>query len=123
LQRVELRSFELLFAAALLTAACAGSEAASGRGEPAPLGDSERASCPPAPVTLAHARSLVDTYCVSCHSPTGEAGEDYDFREDRALTAHRRTIEAKLRLRLMPPPAARQPSDAERARLACWAKG
>ena len=123
MKRAELRSFALLLTSVLLAGACAGSEAASARGEPAPLGDSERASCPSAPVTLAYARSLVDTYCVSCHSPTGEAGEDYDFREDRALTAHRRTIEAKLRLRLMPPAGARQPSDAERARLACWAKG
>ena len=123
MKRAESRYFALLLTSARLAGACAGSEAASARGEPAPLGDSERASCPPAPVTLAYARSLVDTYCVSCHSPTGEAGEDYDFREDRALTAHRRTIEAKLRLRLMPPAGARQPSDAERARLACWAKG
>jgi len=123
LKRAELRSFALLLTSVLLAGACAGSEAASARGEPAPLGDSERASCPSAPVTLAYARSLVDTYCVSCHSPTGEAGEDYDFREDPALSAHRRTVEAKLRLRLMPPPGAPQPSDVQRALLGCWAKG
>jgi uncharacterized membrane protein len=72
-------------------------------------------------VTIAQARSLVDEYCVSCHSPSGAAGEDYDFREDAAISAHRRNIEARLRLRAMPPPNARQPREAERAALRCWA--
>jgi uncharacterized membrane protein len=74
------------------------------------------------PVTIVQARSLVDKYCVSCHSPTGSAGEDYDFRSDAAITARRRSIEAKLRLQVMPPPNAPQPNAAERAALRCWAK-
>jgi uncharacterized membrane protein len=81
-----------------------------------------RASCPVEGVTTGQARRLVDEYCVSCHSPNGAAGEDYDFRKDAAIAARRRNIEAKLRLRLMPPPNAPQPSDAERAVLRCWAK-
>jgi uncharacterized membrane protein len=74
------------------------------------------------PMTIAQARPLVDEYCVSCHSPSGAAGEDYDFRDDAAVFARRRNIEAKLRLRAMPPPNARQPSEAERTALRCWAK-
>jgi uncharacterized membrane protein len=72
-------------------------------------------------VTLAEAQPLVSKYCVSCHSADGAAA-DYDFRSDIALTAHRRNIEAKLRLRAMPPPGAAQPSDVDREALWCWAK-
>jgi uncharacterized membrane protein len=64
----------------------------------------------------------VSKYCVSCHSAEG-AASDYDFHSDIALTAHRRNIEAKLRLRAMPPPGVAQPSDVDRAALWCWAKG
>ena len=52
---------------------------------------------------------MVDHYCVGCHSPSGAAGPDYDFRSDAALVAHRRNVEAKLRLGAMPPPGFKQP--------------
>lgn len=118
-----------LFVGALFTAACAGARGTN-RTAPVPLPVSAsasasghvEASCPKAPISAAEARALVDRYCVSCHSPGGEAGDDSDFRSDAAIGAHRRNIEAKLSLRAMPPPEAPQPTDAERARLGCWAK-
>jgi hypothetical protein len=63
----------------------------------------------------------VGKYCVTCHSPNGQASE-YDFRSAAAITAHRRNIEAKLRLGAMPPPGVPKPNDAERSALWCWAK-
>lgn len=117
------RTFELLLVSALLAGACASSQAGVGPTQRNEAGSNELgAGCPPELVTAAAARSLVDAYCVSCHSPTGEAGEDYDFRSDAAIGARRANIEAKLRLRVMPPPNALQPSDAERTTLRCWAK-
>jgi hypothetical protein len=110
---------------ALLTAACAGARSPNrAASAPLPIAASGyvEASCPQEPISAAEARALVDRFCVSCHSPGGEAGDDYDFRSDAAVGAHRRNIEAKLSLRAMPPPEAPQPTDAERARLVCWAK-
>lgn len=115
----------LFFVGALFTAACAG---ARGSNRPVPVSlpvaasGHVEASCRKAPISAAEARALVDRYCVSCHSPGGEAGDDSDFRSDAAIGAHRRNIEAKLSLRAMPPPEAPQPTDAERAALSCWAK-
>lgn len=131
MQKVELRSLALLLACQLLAGACAGVQttppaqpgvhavAAASIAEP-PLADGR---CPAAPIELAEVRQLVDRYCVSCHSPTGAAGDDADFTHDGALSARRRNIAAKLRLHVMPPPNARQPSEAERRALSCWAKG
>jgi uncharacterized membrane protein len=79
-------------------------------------------SCPASAVTLPEARAVVDHYCVGCHSPSGAAGPDYDFRSDAALVAHRRNVEAKLRLRAMPPPGFKQPPAADRQTLLCWAR-
>ncbi|MEI9941575.1 MAG: hypothetical protein WDO69_30540 [Pseudomonadota bacterium] len=118
------RSIDLLLAGALLAGACAGTGTAGERTMPAADASSSEmaASCPAEQMTTAEARSLIDKYCVSCHSPDGAAGEDYDFRGDPAIIARRRNIEANLRLHAMPPPGARQPSDTERAALRCWAK-
>ena len=117
------RCLELLLASALLAGACAGARSADGPATSTKHGSTDvTASCPLTPMTTAEARPLVDKYCVSCHSPDGAAGEDYDFRGDPAILARRSNIEAKLRLHVMPPPGARQPSDAERAVLRCWAK-
>lgn len=114
---------EIMLLSALFAGACAGTRTgvvpATASKEPS-IGTTE--SCAAESVPTSEARSLVDKYCVSCHSPTGAAGEDYDFRGDTALAASRRGIEAKLRLRVMPPPKAPQPSDDERATLRCWAK-
>jgi|SRR6185369_1887551 len=115
------RYLELLLVSALLAGACAGTRTGVAPATSAPAA-SAGASCALEPVTTTEARSLVDKYCVSCHSPTGAAGEDYDFRGDAAIVARRRSIEAKLRLQVMPPPNAPQPSAAERSTLRCWAK-
>jgi uncharacterized membrane protein len=122
-----------LLASALLVGACAGAQATrptNPSASPPPsavLANNEPthsdSSCPAERVPVTEIRPLVDKYCVSCHSPGGAAGEDYDFRGDAALSARRRNIEAKLRLHVMPPPNAHQPSDAERMTLRCWAKG
>lgn len=114
-------SLELLLVSALLAGACAGTRASAVPAQRAEVtSPTVAASCPL--VTTVVARALVDKYCVSCHSPSGSAGEDYDFRGDAAISARRSNIEAKLRLHVMPPPSAPQPSDAERTTLRCWAK-
>jgi uncharacterized membrane protein len=117
------RYAEFLLASALLAGACAGTRAA---GAPERAANSAsidaQASCPVNRISTAEARPLVDEYCVSCHSPNGAAGEDYDFRSDAAIILRRRNIEAKLRLHVMPPPSARQLSSADRAALRCWAQ-
>jgi uncharacterized membrane protein len=111
----------VLLASALLAGACAGARSDAPPAAVAHTASAD-ASCSVHPVALTEARSLVDQYCVSCHSPSGSAGEDYDFRSDSAILARRRSIEAKLRLQVMPPPNAPQPSAAERSMLRCWAK-
>lgn len=73
--------------------------------------------------SLGAVRAIVAKYCVSCHSPDGAAGPDYDLSDGRALTARRRNIEAKVRLKLMPPPGYAQLSDADRVVLLGWASG
>ena len=114
--------FELLLASALLAGACAGARVAAAPTPVDAASTDAEASCAARSVPTAEVRPLVDRYCVSCHSPDGAAGEDYDFRSDTAIVLRRRNIEAKLRLHVMPPPTARQPSDAERDLLRCWAK-
>jgi uncharacterized membrane protein len=141
LQKANHRYVELLLASALLVGACAGVQATNGTpSAPATSTPSAAApaaapiavtnapthsdsSCPAEPIAVSDVRPLVDKYCVSCHSPNGAAGEDYDFTNNVGITARRRNIEAKLRLHVMPPPNAHpQPSDAERMTLRCWAK-
>ena len=123
MQRGERGYFELLLASALLAGACAGVRGAAAPTTPVNAASTDvEASCTARPIPTAEVRPLVDRYCVSCHSPDGAAGEDYDFRSDPAIAARRGNIEAKLRLHVMPPPTARQPRDAERALLRCWAK-
>ena len=104
---------------ASLVVACAGG--ARMTEQPTP-GAASEPSCPTSAVTLREARAVVDHYCVSCHSPSGAAGPDYDFRSDAALVAHRRNVEAKLRLGEMPPPGFNQPPAADRQALLCWAR-
>jgi uncharacterized membrane protein len=118
--KCESRAVTLLVLSMLLAGACASSQ---GSGS-APQSGAESAPliCPDHTVSLSEARPLVSKYCITCHSPEGAAGPDYDFRANSALTAHRRTIEAKLRLRSMPPRGVPQPNDSERSTLWCWAK-
>jgi uncharacterized membrane protein len=130
LQKADARYGMLLLASALLAGACAGERATEGdpnMGKSATVSTREAPhtdiSCAAEPIALSEVRPLVDKYCVACHSPSGAAGEDYDFRSDGSIMARRRNIAAKLRLHVMPPPSALQPSDSERKTLRCWAKG
>lgn len=125
--KADCRELGLLLAGALIAAACAGvggpaDTAAAPAAVPAWAPARTEPDCPATRVTRAQARALVDRYCVSCHSPDGAAGADYDFRSDAAIDARHRNIEAKLGSRAMPPPEALQPTEAERAALRCWAQ-
>lgn len=111
-----------LLAACLLlsgVAACASGNRVGSSDWPGPTAAND--ACPEPAVTLSEARAVVDRYCVNCHSASGAAGPDYDFRSDSALIAHRRNVEAKLKLRAMPPPGFKQPLAEERRTLQCWA--
>lgn len=130
MQKAEHRRRTMLVLCALFAGACAGARATQpsrlSAGGPVALANANPARsdarCPAEPIPVSAVRRLVDAYCVSCHSPRGAAGEDYDFTSDDSINARRRNIEAKLRLHIMPPPNARQPSEADRWTLRCWAK-
>lgn len=64
---------------------------------------------------------VVQRYCVSCHSPDGDAGDEHDFTLPERLHADRRLISARLRAHSMPPATSPQPSALERALVADWA--
>jgi mono/diheme cytochrome c family protein len=124
-RRAERASLRSLLASVLLASACAGtSHGGSGAASaPRSIAATDAAEdCSGSPIADAQARGLVDAYCVSCHSPDGSAGEDYDFRSDVALRSRRRNIAAKLRLGAMPPPGSLQLAAAERSSLRCWAE-
>ena len=74
----------------------------------------------PQPATLSNAQQVVAKYCVTCHSPSGQASE-LDWTNEHALVAHRRGVAAKVRLHSMPPPGMPQPNEDERQLLVCWA--
>ena len=112
----ELSCLALLLGCVL--SACAGHSGGSSTQPEATAGE---LSCPAQAPRVADAQAVVGKYCVTCHSPSGQASE-YDFRSAAAITAHRRNIEAKLRLGAMPPPGVPKPNEAERSALWCWAK-
>lgn len=115
----------LLLVGALSLGACTGagrgSAGAASTTADTPTHTRAQTGCAAPLVSDAQARLLVDAYCVSCHWPSGSAGEDLDFRDDATIRSRRRNIEAKLRLGMMPPPGAPMPSAAERSALRCWA--
>jgi mono/diheme cytochrome c family protein len=73
-------------------------------------------------VALADARLVVAKRCISCHSPSGAAGPDYDWTNESSLLAHRRNVAAQLAEDTMPPPGYPRPTLDERRTLLCWAK-
>jgi len=93
--------------------------------EPPPASGNASASeikCDPAaPVELTAAREIVTKRCVSCHSPNGTAGDDYDWTKDSALIAHRRNVAAQVSEGSMPPPGYPKPTPEEARTLVCWA--
>jgi hypothetical protein len=74
------------------------------------------------PTTLEEARRVVASRCASCHSPSGSAGPDYDWTNERALVVHRCNVAAQLAEDAMPPPGYPRPTLAERRALLCWAR-
>jgi hypothetical protein len=64
---------------------------------------------------------LLQHYCLGCHAPGGEAGEDHDFSRPAVLSAQRRQLWGELESEAMPPQDRPQPSRAERALLERWA--
>jgi uncharacterized membrane protein len=74
-------------------------------------------------VSLAEARSVVAKRCVSCHSPGGTAGDDYDWTNEQSLVAHRRNVAAQVAENAMPPAGYPRPTAEERRTLLCWAQG
>lgn len=93
---------------------------------PAPTASSDASNeikCDPAvPVELASAREVVTKRCVSCHSPSGTAGDDYDWTKESALIAHRRNVAAQVAEGEMPPPGYPKPTPEEARTLVCWAR-
>ena len=67
------------------------------------------------------ARALVERYCVSCHSPGGDAGDEHDFTQPQLLRGQHRAISARLRAHSMPPRTSSQPTLAELTLLLHWA--
>jgi uncharacterized membrane protein len=76
-----------------------------------------------APVSLLEARSVVAKRCASCHSPSGTAGEDYDWTNEQSLVLHRRNVAAQIAEDSMPPAGYPRPTPEERRTLLCWAEG
>jgi hypothetical protein len=64
---------------------------------------------------------LLQRYCLSCHAPGGEAGEDHDFTRYETLHAQRRQLGGEHETGAMPPGDRPQPSRSERALLQRWA--
>lgn len=84
---------------------------------------SNEIKCDPAvPVELAAAREVVTKRCISCHSPSGTAGDDYDWTKESALIAHRRNVAAQVAEGEMPPPGYPKPTPEETRTLVCWAR-
>ncbi len=115
-----------------LALACSGAkpEARTGAEPPAPTpsaspsaSSDDAIKCDPAvPVELASAREVVTKRCVSCHSPSGTAGDDYDWTKESALIAHRRNVAAQVADGEMPPPGYPKPTPEELRTLVCWAR-
>ena len=71
-------------------------------------------------VAFSEVQSVVARRCTSCHSPSGEAGTDYDWTSDRALVSHRRNVAAEIAQDSMPPSGSPRLSPEERRTLLCW---
>jgi mono/diheme cytochrome c family protein len=75
------------------------------------------------PIAFSAAHDVVAKRCVSCHSPNGEAGSDYDWTNDRALTSHRKNVAAEVAEGGMPPRGAPKLTPEEIHALVCWGNG
>jgi uncharacterized membrane protein len=123
LLRAELHPSARALLASLLVAglcACAGTKQGTPRTSPAAAPAFDAASCKTH--ELADVRPLVNKRCTSCHSPQGMAGEDYDWTQESALSAHRANVAAQVEQGTMPPSGYPALSADERQLLLCWAK-
>jgi hypothetical protein len=68
------------------------------------------------------AHALLERYCLTCHAPGGDAGDEHDFSGRELSRAQNRSISARLRAHSMPPRTSLQPTPAERSSLARWAE-
>ena len=109
------RSFRL--AAAVATAALVGAAAASMRAADQQASRPPAATAPRAAAAAAPSRALIDAYCVGCHNQRAKVGGlALDTADLADVGAHAETWEEavrKLRGRLMPPPGARRPPQAD----------
>jgi uncharacterized membrane protein len=104
----------------LLVAACS----AAKPGAPSQAPQRDTAPCAAAsPEAFAAARSVVAKRCVSCHSPDGIAGSDYDWTNEHSLAVHRRNVAAQIAQGSMPPTGYPRPTPEEQQTLLCWASG
>jgi uncharacterized membrane protein len=100
--------------------ACGGAQQSSQNASPARAPSADLATC--ATRDFAAVRPIVNKRCTACHSPTGMAGEDYDWTKDSALIAHRQNVVAQVEQGSMPPSGYPRLSAEERHTLLCWAK-
>ena len=123
MRRAELFSSARALMASVLVAglcACAGAKPSNTSTAPAPPPAFDLASCKTH--ELADVRPIVNKRCTSCHSPQGTAGEDYDWTQDSAISAHRANVAAQVEQGTMPPSGYPALSADERRLLLCWAK-
>jgi uncharacterized membrane protein len=111
-----------LLACACAAAACSGASRTSDAPARAAAQDAAFSCDSVAPVALEQAEAVVAKRCTSCHSPTGAAGPDYDWTNERALVAHRRNVAAQIAQDSMPPVGYPRPTSEERRTLLCWAQ-
>jgi len=78
------------------------------------------ASCPtPAPGYANDVAPLLDTYCVTCHSPTGvDPGKPLDTYAH--VFERRSEVLTQVNACRMPPAGEMQPTDDERATILAW---
>jgi len=123
LRRAELLPTARALIASVLAAglcACAGAKPGTTSTSPSAAPAFDLASCQTH--ELAAVRPIVNKRCTSCHSPQGTAGEDYDWTQDSALSAHRANVAAQVEQGSMPPSGYPSLSADERRLLLCWAK-
>jgi uncharacterized membrane protein len=123
LRRAELSFNARALLASLLVAslcACAGAKPAATSSSPNAAPPFDLASCKTH--ELAAVRPIVNKRCTSCHSPQGMAGEDYDWTQDSAISAHRANVAAQVEQGTMPPSGYPPLNAEERQLLLCWAK-
>ena len=106
----------LVTCAGAFVLACAGAQ--QNKLEP---NSSIAAACDPtAKIAFSDVRAIVTRRCTSCHSPSGAAGPDYDWTNDRSLGLHRKNVAAQVGQGSMPPVGFPRLSPDDRRTLVCW---